>query len=623
MEKNQIYQPIFWGDTSNKENFQYQGLQQHYAALESQYYRLQCDYGKLLDINQQVSQQNSGLLGKTQQLEKKVEIAERKNKRKVVSKFMAIMDDGTIAIVKGYDNGEKEAQPFIGNLFGLPKIYTLRVAGVKDIPDKFGIYFINQNKWIIGEQTKITAKYLFERFIENNIIFDYRVPEKESARILFRYFSPRILESNRNMIYVQGLQGWDESGKKFIHSGNFSWKGERLFSNLPVTQKKFLVQELDEEKIKNYFSEMCKITDWRNRMVIMVFPFAALLSSLMQDEKLGFYLNFIKITDFPTKRICKWLQIFNRGDYRPYNLDISDKNLIQQLQILRDEILIADLCIDQEESDYRKNKMRMRCKMIGKILTNQKSIPGKCESSIDAVFAAISREPVFGEGVVNIWLDEDFASDEEDQFSANAIGAVFGAFVRFFENHPESLKISMRRNKIEGQDRFTAWRILLDVIGQFWAEEKIDFLEQANIHNNLKEINFSEIFSEDVIDEEEMLEVFRKKIRMAIRNYFVAKKEKASVLKEKTLYFSDSWLFFPVKVMRELLQESKLDYCRTKILYGLKRKGIMNSDTEGFSKKVQIGCNRSEMYVIKRQFFERIGEMDIVSLGKWRIGDER
>lgn len=55
--------------------------------------------------------------------------------------------------------------------------------------------------------------------------------------------------------------------------------------------------------------------------------------------------------------------------------------------------------------------------------------------------------------------------------------------------------------------------------------------------------------------------------------------------------------------------------CKEKILLKLKEMGVLKTDAEGLSKKLQITGSRFETYQISKDVFDEIGKIDIVSLG--------
>lgn len=228
----------------------------------------------------------------------------------------------------------------------------------------------------------------------------------------------------------------------------------------------------------------------------------------------------------------------------------------------------------------------------------------------------ISQEQVVAPDVVNIMVDESFYKEENILFiESQAMEAVFCSFVHFVEEHYEYITEMIQKRK-KGNDHFALRSdIVYEVLAEFWSSHGIDYMTSLNLSNKP---DFVSIYEENMWKSEDLIEVFVKAVRMNVHNYYFVKKKNMEQNIQDAIYFDEMYLYFPVAVLKNLLERQGLLNQRSKILSELKCRDLIRTDEVGISRKLQVSKGRFEVYQISRQIFNRDGEIEIVSLGKER-----
>lgn len=362
-------------------------------------------------LGYQIGANNQLLLQNVQAMIQKAEMQNRKRRRKKVGEVLLVSPGSFLKVSRLYDDGYIEATDLTQSLTGKYTVYTMDFQG-REKSEMFGIFFENEGIWVIGNKRKVKPEYLLNCFIKTVDFLNPEIPRSVAGRVLFDFFAVQI-EQTKRKIQVPVLAGWN--GNDFLHKGNYKFHSGTEFPDLSVLKKEFPNVVLTREIIEIYFEEIGKINKWKNRLLIALYPFAGIMSSIFNSlgEAIDFCINFVEIGCIDRKRICSWLKIFNRNCMLPYNLDISNSDLEKLIMDANDEVLICDANWQDEISNYKKDKIKKYVKKIINSMKRQGNLCGNKEFDSSFSCAFFSGQKVLKRGVLNIWADEELCQKED------------------------------------------------------------------------------------------------------------------------------------------------------------------------------------------------------------------
>lgn len=294
--------------------------------------------------------------------------------------------------------------------------------------------------------------------------------------------------------------------------------------------------------------------------------------------------------------------------YADWNMAQLKENLIS----CNDEILIVD-AFQTLGNVYQKNKIKENVEKIRKKICEEKTRFYDINREINCALVVMNTEILHG-NAINIFVTEDIFEDVssvENLLNGKCVEAFLNCFVEFSENNLGTIRRIIRKNRTSCKDRrYGLFQSSWQILRMFWQEEGVDFCKALYLPDEIDwEKYVSEILEEDVMD------IFVNTIRKEISNVQVLRKERFTTYDENIIYFDDLWLFVPTKVLNEMLKRSGLLSEKRNILYFLRKNENLKCDCEGLSKKVQIGNERREFYIISRSLFDKPGMPSIVDLG--------
>lgn len=113
----------------------------------------------------------------------------------------------------------------------------------------------------------------------------------------------------------------------------------------------------------------------------------------------------------------------------------------------------------------------------------------------------------------------------------------------------------------------------------------------------------------------DITETFREIMRKEIQKIMTAEKGEVTRVDQQMVYYNDEFIWIPSELLKQILKKRNLLPARKKLLTKLRERKVLVTDV-GFTKKLMVANQRFETLQIKREFFTRIGEADIVELGK-------
>lgn len=569
--------------------------------------------GAVQGVGQQVGVVSAQIQEGMGEVIKKMNSVTRKKRKSYISRQLATGQDGTILFVKYYDDGTQDIVPFIMNIRGNSEVYGIRF---QEKPYHFfwGIYFSTSQCWITGRREKVRKSYLLERFIKEGVLFNAQIPHSTVAEVLFEVFAPEIERTN-NVLTLSANAGWFEG--EFYHAGNFPFGRNEEFFMLPVLKKKFVIAEPFEGCWECYFEEMKNIVRWEDRAVIMLFPFFGIIKSILEAEHcdISLALNFVKAHEFPVQKICSWLQVFNREKLFPICPTGSEKEWMGIVATYKDEVMLTDFSVSEGEIAYEKRKLAFRLIKTLDYINGKFMLPGMDGESSTAAFATISTEFQFRDGVYNIILDDECYQNDAvlDVLSEyNSIAVLFSRFVSYLKGNFEVVRAKLCSAK--RRYGVGSVQIVWEIIRDFWNQEGIQVEQEAQLPSD---ISFKAILEENSTEAEYLIKVFVQAVRKEAPEYFFANRGKSSLGEGRILYDED-YLWILTSDLKKILLKNGMKSYASRILLELKEKGCLQSDEGRLTKKLQVGNIRQPTYQISRKIFSRLGQVDIVDLGKER-----
>lgn len=567
------------------------------------------------DINSRVGELQHGICVANKNLQaisQQVDRVTRKARRKLSGSRLAVLQDGQIYRVDFYDDGDQAVNPFFSNVVGRWNVYRVQMEdGSQNL---FCINFPACSLWLVGEVKKVSGRYLYERFIENGIVFAPNVTNSLICRLLFETFAPLILRTT-DVVKVVARPGWQNG--VYWHAGNFAQIELRDFVELPVMRNRLLQKTLSAEQARQYFEKMRCISDLKIRVPIMLYPFMGVLGSLLLDAgvRISFYLNFIRLNSLPAEGICGCFQVLNRERLLTFNPDITQQEMDKKIASLGDEVLIADFATPGMVSEYKQRKMADSIRHVGNVMTGRSNLPGT-DHMIQTALVAVSAGYVEERNVMNIPLTKDmneifrYWQTEE---AKDIMTAVISEFVEFVQKTVRTGKMPWLKQIQNVNEKFACLRYTLDVVVQFWKIFDIDFCREAGI---LQDCSMDEMFADEEYGLPDLLSGFVEVMRRQAHGIKFEDRNCAMAWGDHTVFVDDDWLYVTPDLIAEIIDANGLKRQLSQILLELKKEGFLLTDCDGLTKKIQIGGDRRHVYVIRREAFNRPGLIDIVDLGR-------
>lgn len=563
---------------------------------------VQCVSGQVNAVSNQIQNGVDAVI-------RQVEVATRKPRKKRTTSQLACLQEGSIVILDAYDDGSQEVHPFIVNARGDWTVMRI-VIEERTSDEFFGIVLENPSIGIIGRYEKLKAVYLYDRFVRTGIRFDPGVTKNKIADLLFTTFAPQI-EAPKRTLTISERAGWING--KMISRETFQFAEVREFASFPVMKKSLISIDMTGEMWDAYFGEMKSICGWRDRFWIMIFPFVSVLSSLLNQEKIGnrICLNIIPVGKISAKRCCSWFQIFNRSNLSPLDADITEKALSKVISETRDEVLVLDCRSKAGESTYLTGKKKRNQELVTAIFSGDRDLQtGKAEAGLVMISDDYLRDSM----VYNILLSDESlkTSTAPAELVESGISGVISEFIQFAENYLSEIQHILKRPEAINMEQAAAVEKVLEIIRMFGRYEGLDFLSEAGLREDFDVQHVLESVYEEPDD---ILEMFVQAVRREAPKFFFVQKEKAD-LSENVICYDECYLWISSVQLKNILKRHGLGKYVTQILHEAKKCQKLKTDSDGSAtRRLQCGHVRQERYQFCRELFDTVGTVNIVELG--------
>lgn len=565
-------------------------------------------------LGKQMGLNNELLLQNVQQMIRKADYENRKKRRKKIGDKLIVTDGSYLGMTRYFDDGSNEYFQLSNILTGESNVYSLDFQG-EEKTEKFGIYFNKQNIWIVGDKKKVKPEYLLDCFVKAAGSFNQVISRTIVAKLLYDYWAASI-EQTESRITIPIMAGWNQG--KFLYRENYIFKKTKDFPDIPVLQKRFLVENLTKKMIQVYLEEFLNIPNERERLLIVLYPYLGVLSSMFSNFNVSieFCLNFIVTETTNRKRVCAWFKIFNRESLYPRNLDISEKELNRMIATSNDEILLCDADTGVDSGNYKVQKIRRNARKVIDGMKKQGDITNDHERRGCYACVLLSSERIVKPGVQNIILDvsNDMNNINELFFiQFHVMEGILSDFISYVERNIKDVWGLITKTR-EGIDRKSQALVgIYEIVNDYWRNKGIDILKELKIQEYS---DWNSILKGSEYADAEMIESFIEAIRKGIKYYTMVEKRRNVKYDPFTIYYTQDYLYIPTKIVREILDDSKLSAYLKEILLILKEKGEIVTDLEGYSTKIYVSSCPIEVYQIRRDLFNYTGLAEVVDLGK-------
>ena len=575
------------------------------AGTTHQYYRTMTDVGAMINQqNRMIQDAYRHIQEKTDCIVAGVQSLKSPDRKQVTGYKATEAPNGQIWIHRHYDDGSTKTEALIYNMFGPFQVYKLKKPG-KQSPDILAILFSRSNIWITGNLKKLSSEMLYRLFVEAGVCFNSKFSSAQIGRALYELLAYRIKHAE-NTIVLEDMGGWYKG--KYLHCENFPFKDSQDLEDLPVLQKKLCKEPLNAEAIRDYIAEVQSIINPHDRAIIAIYPYVSILASLLEEagKKNEVVLNIVPCEKISLRKIGGWLLVTEKPQLMPINADVNKSTLKKICSTVQDEILFLDFRVNALESNNSKIE-RNHARVIESYLGNY-SI-NECMHPMG--IATISNTLYPGENVCNVLLGRD--SVKNVNTNPTSIRCVYSSFISFVEENFDKVIEIIRKRRDAFFSGCIAFDIVLEIVTLFWNNKGYSFwnILGSQIGRN----DFAKILHGRIFDPEDLISSFTKAIRAEIKHYRILPK-KECLVDSKVIKYDDEWLWVPLEVLQCICKEQGLDDYRTELLYELKNAGILKTDVDGYTRKLQVAGQRKEFYQLKKSAFEKAGQTSLVSLGK-------
>lgn len=554
--------------------------------------------------NQIVQEALKCVLENTNGLAKQLESFKTRERKKLTGHVGIESPNGQTLMKINYDDGSYQLDNLIGNWIGPTTVSEIKRPG-RDNADYYWVHYSSSNKSVIGKIKGLSAGRLYSDFSEAGALFNEKFSASQIGRALYNLFAYRI-KHTENTVSLEDLGGWFQG--VYLTKDNFPFKHEFKGENLPVLQKTLSNLPLTKDVLQDYIIEVQSITDEQDRKILMVYPYVGILSSLL--EKAGrrneIVLNIIPYEKLPLRRIGNWLYVTERKQLNPMSADVKNSLIKKTCASVKDETLFLDFRMTAESNHIKAKIDKFHAKVVEAFLGNY-SIN---ETIHPMALVTISNALYPGNNVCNILLGKDSVRDTET--NSDTMRCVYANFIHFVERHINEVEEFIAKSLRGSESSAIIFEVVLEIVKCFWENKGVSLEEILGI--NYRDKSFTTILQERSFDEEELLKSFVQAVRSEAHNFRFLKSDDKTNDGDAIRYDREHyWISF--KNLEAICKAQGLTEYLKEIRLALKDEGILRTDADGMTRKLQINGQRREFYQLRREAFEKIGQTPVYMLG--------
>lgn len=505
-----------------------------------------------------------------------------------------------------YDNCTFDNVTLIENANGPIEVAHLVLESGKPA-ELFAIWFSNYKHVVVGKIDGITKTKLYQAFLDVGIKFSKQFPQTRIPDVLYEMFGKHI-NLTQNVLSVPVCGGWFR--RQYLHSKNFPYGNGRAFAKLPVMQKKIDCDDLKHEDILLYHNELVSIKDVADRKIIFLYPFLAILASLLTEanKKVMTVLNIVAYENVPLERVCRWFSVTAHEHMIPAKGNACEKTFLNTCTSVKDEVLLIDFRRSCQGSKHKKgnakeNQANLIRTFAGTHLLEKPIHPCGLVTFSDSLYSA--------ENVVNILLGRK--SVENEPTKSDTFAKVFGSFIRYVETNYDFVKEIICRKRNPKFVSSGVFGITLEIVNYFWASKGYSTWNIIDSRIDGSELKY--LLNRKVFDQKELLDTFFKAMRKEAPNYKILQKlDKTD--DEICIRYDKDWIWVPTQIFEEVCSKHGLAGYGLQIILAYESMGLLEPDTSSKAVTLQVCKKRFETYKFKNGAFDRIGISSFVDRGK-------
>lgn len=564
-------------------------------------------------MNAQIGQGNAIMQQGFQEIQRSISQVKRKQRKSLLNTSVAVMQNGEIALTEIYDDGSRNLQPLVLNVRGNWRVYRIKFRYVESKKEYFAIHFSESGFWIIGDIAKNTEGGLYDYFIRGNVKFASNLSKSKIKRALFEKFGPEI-DLCRDTFMLPELAGWN--GEYFVTAENFAFPLTKDFPDLPVLRKHFDFFVAEDGSFVRYVQVFKDIKNANLRAVLSVFPLAALTASVFAEEDcpIPVILNFLPEDERFLEIIGGFFQIFNRHKVKFIPMDDASMNISKFITEAKDEIVCLSSPYYSSMEAYRRRKVTENFEKVISSYFHPSSTISRAETPAHAIIF-VSDRMIKNKNVLNIFVEESAIDNFEKigvALSGSTIPEVFTAFIFFVQNNLALVRNLISAGKTGEDPKQEFGKILRRLIVKFGEFVDFDFLKELNID----QVDFGSLFIEDEVSEDNLSDILKNLIRKEIVHFTAKNKKTADSLQSTLIYFDEDTVWISPQILRIMLGKNGLLPQKIRILHEAREKGMLITDIEGYTRRMQVGGKRVEMYQFRRKALNISGAAEIIDLSK-------
>lgn len=443
--------------------------------------------------------------------------------------------------------------------------------------------------------------------------FASNLSRSKIKRALFEKFGPEI-DLCRDMFTFPELAGWN--GDYFVTAENFAFPVTKDFPSLPVRRKHFKFFVSEDNRFARYIGAMKGIKGTKLRAMLSAFPLAALIATIFAEA--GFtipvILNFIADDERFLEIICGLFQIYNRQEVEFISLDDTYANLRKSIEEAKDEILIFSTPNYIAMEGYRRRKVAENFDRVIYSYFHPSSMKSKTESPAHAI-VFVSDRVIRDKNVLDVFVEKSAMYDFEiivNALPGSTMPEIFTAFIDFCEKNLSWVRNLISVGKTGEDPKQEFGKILRRLIVKFGEYVDFDFLKELNID----QVDFGSLFTEDEVSEDNLSDILKNVIRKEIVHFTAKNKKTADSLQSTLIYFDEYTVWISPQILRIMLGKNGLLPQKIRILHEAREKGMLITDIEGYTRRMQLGGKRVEMYQFRRKALNISGAAEIIDLSK-------
>ena len=362
--------------------------------------------------------------------------------------------------------------------------------------------------------------------------------------------------------------------------------------------------------MQEYIHILNMVKNTELRLLLLVHPMAAMLSSI--SERAAPVINFI-VEGKIRYALAYMTQVFER--YKPiiHTTSQTQKEIDKILSRVRDETVVFSADFERHMSAYEQNKMERNVDEVIDVVSGMKILPAPYMRKVTAGGSIFSNYEISDKRVITEYVDDE---DFEEAFMNYASwenndipGKVFAAFVMYVEENIQEVTKYLQATKSE--EPLQIYCVVIKFLVDLFEKYDISMLKELHLENYISIVSHLNKNQENG----DITETFREIMRKEIQKIMTAEKGEVTRVDQQMVYYNDEFIWIPSELLKQILRKRNILPMRKKLLVKLQERKVLVTDV-GFTRKLMVANQRFETLQIKRGFFTKIGEADIVELGK-------